>query len=57
MSVRNMLAQGVTEACVRAMLKTAGGNGSVDRVCEIGPGIRPFAVKIIVALIPSAYQS
>jgi hypothetical protein len=39
------------------MLKTAGRKGPADPICENGPGSGRFAVKIIVALIPSAYQS
>lgn len=47
---------GATPDLVRAMLKIADLQGPVDRVCEIGPGSGRFAVQVIAALAPSAYE-
>lgn len=49
-------APGASAELVDAMLKIAGLRQPVDRVCEIGPGSGRFAVEIIAALSPSAYE-
>jgi SAM-dependent methyltransferase len=47
---------GASPALVEAMLKLAELGKPVDRVCEIGPGSGRFAVEVIAALAPSAYE-
>jgi SAM-dependent methyltransferase len=47
---------GATPDLVRAMLKIADLHGPVERVCEIGPGSGRFAVQVIAALAPGAYE-
>lgn len=53
---REHAAPGSTPEAVAAMLKIGGLTGSCDVACEIGPGSGRFAVEVIEALHPRAYE-
>ncbi|MEC3974414.1 class I SAM-dependent methyltransferase [Amycolatopsis sp. H20-H5] len=47
---------GATSDAVEAMLRLAGFESGVERVCEIGAGSGRYAVKVIAGLKPEVYE-